>query len=91
VGVTALAQAANQLRKREANQLAASFYRWLRCFRARQIVIAEQVEEVIALLNKAVALLSEAMTASPERQVEIRIEFDRAMRKIDEIRLNNLN
>jgi hypothetical protein len=54
-------------------------------------VIAEQIEEVIALLNKAVVLLSEAVTASPERQVKIRMEFDRIMRKIDEIRLSNLN
>jgi hypothetical protein len=57
----------------------------------RQIVIAEQIEEVIALLNEAVVLLSEAVTASPERQVEIRTEFDRIMRKIDKIRLSNLN
>jgi hypothetical protein len=54
-------------------------------------VIAEQIEEVIALLNEAVRLLSEAVTASPERQVEIRMEFDRIMREIDKIRLSNLN
>ena len=54
-------------------------------------MIAEQIEEVIALLNEAVALLNEAITASPERQVDIRIEFDRIMRESDKIRLSNLN
>ena len=54
-------------------------------------MIAEQIEEVIALLNEAVALLNEAIAASPERQVEIRIKFDRIMREIDRIRLSNLN
>ena len=54
-------------------------------------MIAENIEEVIALLNKAVALLNEAATASPERQVEIRIKFDRIMREIEKIRLSNLN
>ena len=54
-------------------------------------MIAEQIEEVIAFLNEAVALLNEAITASPVRQVEIRMEFDRIIRKIDEIRLSNLN
>ena len=56
-----------------------------------KFVIAEQMEEVIALLDEAVVLLSEAVTASPERQVEIRTEFDRIMREIDKIRLSNLN
>jgi hypothetical protein len=54
-------------------------------------VIAEQIEEVIVLLNTAVALLNQAMTASADRQVEIRKEFDRIMRKIDKIRLSNLS
>ena len=49
------------------------------------------MKEVIALLDKAVAFLNEAMTASPERQVEIRMEFDGIMRKIDRIRLSNQN
>ena len=62
-----------------------------RPLQSRQIVIAEQIEEVIALLNEAVALLNEAITASPERQVEIRIKFDRIMREIDKIRLSSLN
>ena len=62
-----------------------------RPLKPRQIVIAEQIEEVIAFLNEAVALLNEAITASPVRQVEIRMEFDRIIRKIDEIRLSNLN
>jgi hypothetical protein len=57
----------------------------------RQIVIAEQIEEVINFLNEAVAFLNEAITASPERQVEIRMGFDRIIRKIDEIRLSNVN
>jgi hypothetical protein len=56
-----------------------------------KIVIAEQIEEVIALLDKAVALVNEAMTASPERQVEIRMKFDGIMREIDKIRLSNQN
>ena len=63
----------------------------LACLSWRQIVIAEQIEEVITFLNEAVAFLNEAITASPERQVEIRMEFDRIIRKIDEIRLSNLN
>jgi hypothetical protein len=54
-------------------------------------VIAEQRQEVMALLNKAVALLNEALTSSPEQQVEIRAEFDRIMREIDAIRLRHLN
>jgi hypothetical protein len=54
-------------------------------------VFAQQMEEVIALLNKAVVLLNEAMTASSERQVEIRTEFDRIMRAIDKIRISYQN
>jgi hypothetical protein len=54
-------------------------------------VTAEEMEEVIALLNKGVALLNEAMAASRVRQVEIRTEFDGIMREIDRIRLRNLN
>jgi hypothetical protein len=53
-----------------------------------KIVIAEQTREVIALLDKAVALLNETMTASPERQVGVRMEFDGTMREIDKIRLS---
>jgi hypothetical protein len=55
------------------------------------IVTAEEVEEIIALLDKSVALLNEAMTASPERQVEIRMKFDGIMREIDKIRLRSQN
>jgi len=44
-----------------------------------------------ALLDKSVALLNEAMTASPERQVETRKKFDGIMREIDKIRLSNQN
>jgi hypothetical protein len=54
-------------------------------------VTAEDVEEVIALLDKSVALLNEAMTSSTERQVEIRMEFDGIIREIDKIRLRNQN
>jgi hypothetical protein len=54
-------------------------------------VNGEQRKELIALLNKAVALLNEAVAVSPERQVEIRAEFDGIMDKINEIRLSNLN
>jgi hypothetical protein len=55
------------------------------------IETVEEVEEVIALLGKSVALLNEAVTASPERQVEIRMEFDCIIREIDKIRLRNQN
>jgi hypothetical protein len=54
-------------------------------------VTGEEIEEIIALLDKSVALLNEAMTASPERQVEIRMKFDGIMREIDKIRLGNQN
>jgi hypothetical protein len=61
------------------------------CREFRNTVIGEEIEEIIALLDKSVALLNEAMTASPERQVEIRIKFDGIMREIDKIRLSNQN
>lgn len=35
---------------------------------------AEDLDEIIALLDKSVALLNDAMTSSPKRQVEIRME-----------------
>jgi hypothetical protein len=53
------------------------------------IVTGEEIEEIIALLDKSVALLNEAVTASPERQIEIRMKFDGIMREIDKIRLSN--
>ena len=56
-----------------------------------KFVITEQIEEVIALLNEALAFLNEAITASPERQLEIRMEFDRIMDEIDKIRLSYQN
>jgi hypothetical protein len=61
------------------------------CREFRNTVIGEEIEEIIALLDKSVALLNEAMTASPERQVETRKKFDGIMREIDKIRLSNQN
>jgi hypothetical protein len=55
------------------------------------IVTPEELKEVIALLDNAVALLNEAMTASRKRQDEIRTEFDGIMREIDKIRLSHQN
>lgn len=52
---------------------------------------AEEAKEVTALLGKCVALLNETMTASPERQVEIRGEYDGIISEIDKIRLRNQN
>jgi hypothetical protein len=54
-------------------------------------VTAEELKEVIALLDRGAALLNDAMTSSLERQVEIRTEFDGIMREIDKIRLRNQN
>jgi hypothetical protein len=54
-------------------------------------VIGEQIKEVIALLNEAVALLERGRGRIARATVEIRIEFDRIMHKIDEIRLSDPN
>jgi hypothetical protein len=54
-------------------------------------VTAEEAKEVTALLGKCVALLNETITASPERQVEIRSEYDRIMSEIDKVRRRYLN
>jgi hypothetical protein len=42
-------------------------------------------------LDKGIALVNQAMTASAERQVEIRRAFDGIMRQIDKIRFRNQN
>jgi hypothetical protein len=54
-------------------------------------VTTEEKKEATALLVKCVGLLNETMTASPERQVEIRREFDGIMNEINEIWLRNQN
>jgi len=54
-------------------------------------VTAEEIKAVTALLDKGIALINQAMTASAERQVEIRRAFDGIMRQIDKIRFRNQN
>ena len=54
-------------------------------------VTAEERKKATALLVKCVALLNETMTASPERQVEIRMEYASIMSEIDETTLQNQN
>ena len=44
---------------------------------------AEELKEVIALLDKGVALLNEAITASPSDKSKYGREFDGIMREID--------
>jgi len=46
-------------------------------------VTAEELKEVIALLDKGVALLNEAITASPSDKSKYGREFDGIMREID--------
>jgi hypothetical protein len=53
--------------------------------------VSQETSELLALLDKATALVNQAMTASAERQIEIRMEFDGIMREIDKIRLSNQN
>jgi hypothetical protein len=53
--------------------------------------MSQETTELLALLDKAKALVNQAMTASADRQIEIRAEFDGIMRDIDKIRLRYKN
>ena len=55
--------------------------------RGRMPILSQEVNELFGLLDKAIALASQAITAPMERQVEIRAELDGIVREIDEIKL----
>jgi len=54
-------------------------------------ILSQEVNELFGLLDKAIALASQAITAPIERQVEIRAELDGIVREIDKIKLRYQN
>jgi len=53
----------------------------------RMPILSQEVNALFGLLDKAIALASQAITAPVERQVEIRAQLDGIVREIDEIKL----
>ena len=49
-------------------------------------ILSQEVNELFGLLDKAIALASEAISAPTERPVEIRAELERIVRAIDKIK-----
>ena len=49
--------------------------------------LGQEAAELFSLLDRTIALANQAMTASAERQAEIRAELERIVREIDKIKL----
>ncbi len=52
-------------------------------------ILSQEVNELFGLLDKAIALASQAIGAPMERQVEIRAELECIVREIDKIKLRH--
>ena len=50
-------------------------------------ILSQEVNALFGLLDKAIALASQAIAAPVERQVEIRAELEGIVREIDKIKL----
>jgi hypothetical protein len=53
--------------------------------------LSQETAELFSLMDRAIVLANQAMTASADRQAEIRAELENIVRKIDKIKLRYEN